>query len=82
MIKLKIETQELQNAPNVQGTQQNHIASNPKRKSVSLSDIKPSSINKEQESEPSRKINMSDLVREAEEEYYKNPLFEKVMMML
>ncbi|MFR9534979.1 MAG: hypothetical protein SNG27_10905 [Rikenellaceae bacterium] len=70
MIKRKIETQELQNA---QDTQRNHIANKPKRKLVSLSDINPSSINKEPESEPLRKINMSDLSNQQKLMRYFNP---------
>ncbi|MFI3293634.1 MAG: hypothetical protein SNI70_08975 [Rikenellaceae bacterium] len=70
MRKIKAGTQEFQNA---QQAQQNH----PKRKLASLSDVKLTSISKEPKPEPLRKINMSDLVREAEEEYYKNPMFKR-----
>ncbi len=74
MKKFNVGTQEFQTAQQVG---QNQIASQPKRKLVSLSDFKLASVSNAPEPEPLRKINMRDLVRKAKAENCKNPMFRR-----
>lgn len=74
MKKFNEGTQEFQSAQQVG---QNNVANQPKKKLVSLSDFKLTSVSNAPEPEPLHKINMRDLVREAEAEYYKNPMFRR-----